>query len=179
MAWYNSVEILGKLIPSAQILIVLLTIFTVWASVQRGKLEKQEKLKLTQEITKLQQKISPRQITPEQEKKLIEMLSFPADCHVAIASRLMDQESYNYAEVIASIFRKANWKIGPIDRSYLDDTIGDIALAITNDIQKETAQKIIQALNVVAIKVKQEKIREKAISSVQGNTIYLIVGSKK
>ena len=50
MSWFNSIEALSKLIPIAQILIVILTIFTIWASVHRGNLEKAEKAKVAQEI---------------------------------------------------------------------------------------------------------------------------------
>jgi septal ring factor EnvC (AmiA/AmiB activator) len=50
MAWFNSIETLSKLIPIAQILIVILTIFTIWATVHRGNLEKLEKAKLAEEI---------------------------------------------------------------------------------------------------------------------------------
>ena len=50
MVWFNSIETLSKLIPIAQILIVILTIFTIWASVHRGNLEKAEKAKVVQEI---------------------------------------------------------------------------------------------------------------------------------
>jgi len=55
MPWYNSTEILSKLIPVAQILIVVLTIFTVWASVQRGKLEKGEKSELTMRVSQTEE----------------------------------------------------------------------------------------------------------------------------
>jgi len=55
MSWYNSTDILSKLIPAAQILIVLLTAFTIWASVQRGKLEKFEKSKLTTRVNQTEE----------------------------------------------------------------------------------------------------------------------------
>lgn len=55
MPWYNSTEILSKLIPVAQILIVLLTIFTIWASVQRGRLEKHEKSELSTRVNQTEE----------------------------------------------------------------------------------------------------------------------------
>jgi len=67
MAWYNSIEILSKLIPLAQILVVLLTGFTIWASVQRGNLEKQEKSKLTQQVDKI------NSAATEKDKKIKEL----------------------------------------------------------------------------------------------------------
>lgn len=66
MPWYNSTDILSKLIPAAQILIVLLTAFTIWASVQRGGLEKLEKSKLTTQVN--QTKESPDQLSKDNDK---------------------------------------------------------------------------------------------------------------
>jgi len=179
MSWYNSVEILGRLIPSAQVLIVALTVFTIWASVQRGRLEKQEKSKLTTEVANLQQRTWPRTITLEQENKLIEMLSFSADCQVATACRVWDQEACDFAEMLAGVFQKADWTVLTTNRSYLDDTDGDVAVVMTSDTQREVAQTVMRALNEVGIIASGQKVREGSIADVKGNTVYIIVGSKK
>jgi hypothetical protein len=84
MAWFNSIEILSKIIPFAQILIVILTVFTIWATVHRGNLEKAEKAKLVQEIhltksvlSDLKKKSEPRKILQEQKIKLAQLLPPP------------------------------------------------------------------------------------------------------
>lgn len=121
---------------------------------------------------------SPRSLTIEQQNELTEELSFKSDFQIAIACRAFDQESYNYAKQITEVFKNANWQIGKINRTYLDDTEGDVTIAVTDQKQGELATKIMIILNNVGISCKPEKIREGAISITQENTIYLIIGSK-
>jgi|GEM_PF-2793053 len=207
MSWINSIETLSKLIPIAQILIVVLTVFTIWATVHRGNLEKQEKAKLAQEVAQtksltgdltkknieleaeltesktklsdLKKKTEPRSLLPEQKRKLAQLLPAPASFQIAAACRLMDNESCNYAEELIGVFRDLKWEIGKTNRSFLDDLQGDVAVAITEDAQIPIADRILKALNAVGVKSSNEAIRKEAISGVQTNTVYLIVGARK
>jgi hypothetical protein len=208
MAWFNSIEILTKLILIGQILIVSITAFTIWASVQKNRLENKDKKALVQQIKannaitsnlseenallskelsaskeliiNLEKKTSPRGLTEEQSKTLPSLLSFQSRFQVAGMCRMMDTESYNYAEQLVSVFRKAKWKVIETNRSFLDDIDSDVVVAITENEQIEVANRIILALNKVGIAAKKlEKIRENSFSGAQTNTIYLIVGAKK
>ena len=207
MGWINSIEVLSKLIPIAQILIVLLTVFTIWATVHRGSLEKKEKAKLAQEIvstkeltvelssqnteleseltntkkelTDLKTKTAPRSLTEEQKAILLANLPAPPDFQVAAACRLMDNESFNFANELMDIFRDGKWEIGKLNRSFLDDIENDVAVAITDDSQKAVSEKVIIALRKVGLKSGYEKIRKETISGIQENTLYLIVGARK
>ncbi len=208
MAWFNSIDILAKLILIGQILIVSITAFTIWASVQKNRLENKDKNALVQQIkvtnnattalsernailskelnaskqliAKLEKKTSPRELTEEQNKTLANLLSFQSKYQVAGMCRMMDTESYNYAEQLASAFRKAKWKVRETNRSFLDDIDSDVVVAITEDEQIEIANKIILSLNKAGIAAKKlDKIRENSLSGAQADTIYLIVGSKK
>ena len=208
MAWINSIEILTKLILIGQILIVSITAFTIWASVQKNRLENKDKKALVQQIkannaitsnlseenallskelsaskeliTNLEKKTSPRGLTEEQSKTLPSLLSFQSKFQVAGMCRMMDTESYNYAEQLVSVFRKAKWKVIETNRSFLDDIDSDVVVAITENEQIEVANQIILALNKIGIAAKKlEKIRENSFSGAQTNTIYLIVGAKK
>lgn len=208
MAWFNSIEILAKLILIGQILIVSITAFTIWASVQKNRLENKDKNALVQQIkitndtttdlseknailseelnaskeliAKLEEKTSPRQLTEEQSKTLPNLLSFKSKYQVAGMCRMMDTESYNYAEQLAAAFRKAKWKVRETNRSFLDDIDSDIVVAITENEQIEIANKIILTLNKVGIAAKKlDKIRENSFTGAQTDTIYLIVGTKK
>jgi hypothetical protein len=199
--------LLGKLIPAAQILIVLLTVFTIWASAQKGRIERKDKLALNQKviqteliaenllhknsilekdindskvhINELKENLAPRSISQNQETALLRNLSFEPGCQIGVASRILDHESFNYAEQIANIFRKAKWKVAPIIKNYLDDTENDVAMLVTDTKQKETALKLLNILNGVGIKTNSEIIKENKMTDIQPNTIYLIVGSKK
>jgi len=208
MAWFNSIEILTKLILGSQILILIITGFMILVSVQKNKLENQEKNELVQQIdgnkdtasklseeneilskelntskeliVKLEKKTSPRELTRQQSSTLLDLLSFGSKFQVAGMCRLMDTESYNYAEQLVSVFRKAKWKVGETNRTFLDDIKGDVVVAITGDDQIEVANQIILTLNKVGIKAKKlDEIRENSFSGAQPNTIYLIIGTKK
>jgi len=72
MPWYNSTDILSKLIPIAQILIVTLTAFTIWSSVQRGRLEKSEKSKLTTQVNQTKKITDKLSIDKDRLEKEIE-----------------------------------------------------------------------------------------------------------
>jgi hypothetical protein len=91
---------------------------------------------------------------------------------------MMDEESLNYADQIAEVFQKANWNVGPNNRSFLDNIQSDTGIAVTDDSQQDDAKKIAAIFNSIGITCQAEKIREKSISGVQKKTIYLIVGSK-
>ncbi len=208
MAWLNSIEILTKLILIGQILIVIITAFTIWASVQKNRLENKDKNALAQQIktnnditsnlsetnavlskelsaskeliAKLEKKTSPRRLTEEQSKILPNLLSFESKFQVGGMCRMMDTESYNYAEQLISVFRKTKWKVLETNRTFLDDIDSDVVVAITENEQIEVANRIILSLNNVGIAAKKlDKIRENSFSGAQPNTIYLIVGAKK
>ncbi len=208
MAWFNSIEILAKLILIGQILIVTITAFTIWASVQKNRLENKDKNALVQQIkvtndattdlsekdailskelnaskeliAKLEKKTSPRELTEQQSKTLTNLLSFQSKYQVAGMCRMMDTASFNYAEKLVSVFRKAQWKVRETNRSFLDDIDNDVVVAITENEQVEIANKIILALNTVGVAAKKlDKIRENSFTGAQPDTIYLIVGTKK
>jgi len=208
MAWFNSIEILTKLILAGQILIVTITAFTIWASVQKNKLENQDKEGLVQQIDsnketasklskenedlskelnsskelifQLEEKTSPRELTDQQSAELIKLLSFESKFQVAGMSRAFDTESYNYAEQLASVFKKAKWKVGQTNSSFLDDIESDVVVAVTENEQIDVANQIILILNKVGIAAKKlDKIRENSFSGAKPNTIYLIIGTKK
>jgi hypothetical protein len=207
MAWLNSIETLSKLIPIAQVLIVILTVFTIWATVHRGDLEKQEKERLARKIEQtrsatsdlakknmdleaelkdskakiddLKKKTEPRSLLSEQKARLAQLLPPPASFQIAAACRMMDKESYNYAEELIGVFRGLKWQVGETNQTFTDDIKGDVVVAVTEDAQLLIAGQIFVALNTVGIKASNETIRKGTIAGVQSNTVYLIVGARK
>ncbi|OGX17329.1 MAG: hypothetical protein A3K83_01315 [Omnitrophica WOR_2 bacterium RBG_13_44_8b] len=146
---------------------------------QKDLNEKNEKI---QELEKSQESLKkltvPRTIAQEQKDKLISLLSFKSEFPIAVACRMQDQESLNYAEELAEIFRKANWQVKPTNRTFLDNIQNEVAIEVTDDKQIETVNKIAAIFNMVGILCGPEKIRENSLSGIQANTIYLIIGSK-
>ncbi len=146
---------------------------------QKDVIEKDKKIRELETGQKeLKEIAAPRTISAEQRKKLIDLLSFTSDFQIILACRLQDQESLNYAEELAEIFRKGGWHIGPTNKTYLDNIEGDVAIAVTDDNQGEAAGKIAMALSSMGLVCKPEKIRDGSLGSVQSSTIYLIIGSK-
>jgi hypothetical protein len=123
-------------------------------------------------------KVSPRKLSEEQKNKLINVLSFKSGFQICIACRVFDRESCKYAEQFMEVFEKADWQVLPINQTYLDDTETDLVMAITDKRQLETANKIMMILNNSGISCKSAAIREKSVSDIKPNTIYLFVGSK-
>lgn len=207
MAWFNSIDTLNKLIPIAQILIVVLTVFTIWASVHRTNLEKQDKANLFQQleytklttdnlskkntdleselkenkdkIIDLKKKTEPRHIRPDQKEKLSQLLPAPASFKITAACRMMDTESCNFAEELIGVFKDLKWQVGDTNRSFLDDIQCDVVVAITKDDQIPIATLIMKALNSAGLKARNEPIRPNSMTVNTDDAIYLIVGAKK
>lgn len=94
MAWFNSIEILSKLIPIAQILIVILTILTIWATVHRGDLEKSEKSIMAQEIQQTKSVTSDlTEINKELKAELQESKAALTKKNMELESELKDSRS--------------------------------------------------------------------------------------
>ncbi len=160
--------------------------FYYWVTNQHDETKVQMKIptkknvnEFEEDVKKSEDAISHVSLTIEQQNQLVEELSFKSNFQIVVACRAFDQESYNSAEQIADIFKKARWQIGQINQTYLDDTEGDVAIAITEQRQQKTADRLASILNKFGIDCRKQKIREASIADIQANTIYLIVGTKK
>jgi hypothetical protein len=132
------------------------------------------------ELAELIKRTSPRTLAKHQREKLIEELEhFEMRYPIVVACRFMDNESYNYAEYLLLVFKEANWTVGKINRSFLDDIESDIIVATTNDEQEAVANRVARVLNSVEVECKPQSIRENSLSGIQPNTLYLIVGVKQ
>ncbi len=208
MALINSIEALSKLIPIAQILIVALTLFTIWATFQKGKLEKQDKAKLIQEIQQtkditgglagkneylevalkesnsklndLYKKTAPRSLSPYQKTEIINKLSSLPASPVIVACVMSNNECCKYADEFNNLFKELKWQPDIVNQAYLDDAKEDVAIAATSNDLIQKSDIIIKTLNDVGIKTNSETIRPGSLPGrLQANAIYLIVGTKK
>jgi len=132
------------------------------------------------ELAELKNRTSPRTLAKHQREKLIEELEhFEIRYPIVVVCRFMDNESYNYAEDFSLVFKEANWTVGKINQSFLDDIESDVILAITNVEQEAVANQVARVLNSVEIECKPQSIRENSVSGIEPNTLYLIVGAKQ
>jgi len=131
------------------------------------------------ELTDLQKKTAPRNLRPEQKRKLAQLLPTTTTYKIAGVCRLMDNESCNYVEELIAVFRDLRWRTGNTNKTLLDDIKSDVVVTITEDAQIPVADQILKALNAVGIKANNEAIRKEAITGIQEDAIYLIVGARK
>jgi hypothetical protein len=115
-----------------------------------------------------------------QKNRMIEGLnsiknSFP----VIVVCRAFDNESYNFAQELASTFRSAGWEVGRVNKSFLDDVEGDATIIRTADDQEEVASQLVNLLNDVGILCIPQDVRKNSMSGIRKNTLYVIVGTKK
>jgi len=174
---------------SRQWLIVLLILFLLISVGQvKLSLESNREIELLEtkledsriELAELRKRTSPRTLVKHQIEKLIEELDhFEMRYPIVVACRFMDNESYSYAEDLLLVFKEANWTVGGINRSFLDDIESDVIVATTNDEQEALANRLISLLNSVEVECKQQNIRENSLSGIQPNALYLIVGAKQ
>lgn len=143
-----------------------------------GKLYKE-----LQDVKEKTQRLSPREITPEQNQVLIKLLRSPtlSKFPIMIAVRMMDSESQQFGERLRKVFAEAEWDVKPLNKSFLDDVTGDFAINITDATQDSTAKQLASILNQVGFKCMLEHVRPESMAGAGGiaGHIYIFVGSKK
>ncbi|MBI2486217.1 MAG: hypothetical protein HYW01_04510 [Deltaproteobacteria bacterium] len=131
------------------------------------------------ELSKLREKTSSRRLKEDQRQALVKkLLTVQMRYPIVVVCRMMDVEACNYAKDLSAVFRQANWTVGEINRTFLDDIESDVTIFKTNDEQEEVADRIASVFNSVGIECKPENIRENSLSVNEPNTIYLVVGTK-
>jgi hypothetical protein len=135
--------------------------------------------KSNEELNEIKTRTLPRKLTPKQIEQFEKELSIQSKFQILPVCRITDTEGYNYAEELANLFRKANWKVAEINRTFLDDISGDLTFAITSDDQIAEVERIFNIFKAIGLNCKPEKIRENSISGILPNSILLIIGSKK
>jgi hypothetical protein len=122
--------------------------------------------------------LEPRKLSIEQKKLLKDKLSLKKGPTIVFVSRLMDGESLDFANMIASIFLEAGWDVKPTIRTSINDFPGFLSLFITGNVDSE-ALNISKMLNDVNILCRNEPIEAGSIGSIPyENSIYIVVGRK-
>jgi hypothetical protein len=124
--------------------------------------------------------VQPRSLTPEQKAALLSSLSTGEKALVGVCSRLMDGESADFADEIASVFADAGWTLVAPLRSSLNDLPGHLSIFVTGDGLEAPADFICRVLTDVGIDCRYASIAENSIGGTrEANTIYVVVGRKK
>ncbi len=124
--------------------------------------------------------LQPRRLSSDQRTWLLNKLSQRKGGMVAFASRLMDGESADYADDIASVFKAAGWNVGPTARTSLNDLPGFLTLAVTGQDLQPTADFVYQALNESGVEVRLVEVPQNSIGGgLQANTVHIVVGRRR
>ena len=124
-------------------------------------------------------RLAPRTLTFEQKRLLVKKLSIAKGRPVAVASRMLDGESADYADEIAQLFKETGWDVGPTNRSSLNDFPGFLSLFVTGDKLEREASIIARSFQEVGINCHSEKISEGSISGQLADRVYVVVGRKR
>lgn len=133
------------------------------------------------DISSLQQQINtlqPRHLSEAQEKQLTATLATTKG-KVGFMSLLLDGESADFADDLATVFRDAGWDVVPTVRTSLNNFSGFVTIGVTGEGLDEIADFVCKALNLAGITCKYENIQPNSIGGeLEPNTVYVIVGRK-
>jgi len=117
-------------------------------------------------------KLSPRSITIDDANVIISNLKSHQNNSILITSILGDEESYNYANILKSIFVKSEWNVSGVDKADYSDPMQGLFIKINNDKYKNIAI-ILHDL------FKEVNIDTKLLINYESNAqLELIIGSK-
>lgn len=139
----------------------------------RSELEKSK-----QEIDSLRKKTGPWKLSQEQKVEFIRNLSQGSGHPTIVASRMMDGDSYDYAEDIASALKEANWAVGLVNKSSVNNHDGIVVFPNFEDQTLPSFKLLINSLNSAGIKFTVAEISKKSIAKILPDTTYIVVGRR-
>ena len=124
--------------------------------------------------------VQPRRLSKIERTKLKEKLTQFKGQNVIFVSKMMDNESADYAEQLESVFKDAGWNVGPMNRTLLDDLTGFLTAAVSSDNDAEKRLFAVRdAFLYAGINFRFTELRPNSTSiQSQSNTIYILVGRK-
>jgi hypothetical protein len=153
-----------------------LIIFGLFLSISGELLGWRENRSLKNQLTGLR----PRSLSEDQRRKLLSHLAAHREGSAGFCSRLMDGESSDFAEALASTFREAGWTVVPHLKTSLNDFPGYLSVFVTEEGLDSRASIVQSALNSVGIECRREPIAESSIGGQkEPGSIYVVVGRQK
>ena len=136
------------------------------------------------EVRVLKQKANPWRLSDSQVTELNKNLLKMSPQPIFIACKMMDGDSKDFADSLATVFIDSGWDPGTINKSSLDDFRGLRIFSTLNSHGKvkdpsETNYKhLLKVLLNAGINVEETIVREKSISRLPPNKICIIVGRR-
>ncbi|MBZ9572261.1 hypothetical protein KJA15_02950 [Patescibacteria group bacterium] len=134
--------------------------------------------KIEKEFQQELKKVQPRHLSISQKNQLTVTLSKKKG-KVGLVSRLLDGESLDFAEEIASVFKDAGWNVLPTNQTSLNDYTGFLKIFVTGKNMDSVVNLISQTFNEVGIDLRSGEVKPSSIGgSLQADTVYIVVGRK-
>ena len=155
--------------------VVLLTILAAFASggaIITGKiLDKRKEIQIAE--------LQPRTLTDTQRSELLNIIAEQSG-KIGFYSRLMDGESSDFADSLASVFAEAGWTVAPTIHTSLNDFPGFLSIFVTGENLGPTASFICESLQRIGMDCHPENIKDSSLGGVRElDTVYVVVGRKR
>lgn len=130
------------------------------------------------EISELQARTSGRRLTEAQRETMSRILEKAAGTSAAVACKLLDGESCEYAEQIAQVLRAARWLVEPVNKTSLADLPKVVAVYRPFQQWPSGATVMQEALIAADVPHQVGMLDEESTKQFGGNKVYVVVGRK-
>jgi len=130
------------------------------------------------ELNKLKEKTAPRNISAEQHAAMLPILTTIKDRPVAVACRLMDGESCDYATEIGNALKEAGCQVPDLIKTSVNDFPGKVVIAIKGSADLDVAKVLEKAFKAAGIPASTESVQENLVGVWYPDVVHVIVGRK-
>jgi hypothetical protein len=131
-----------------------------------------------QQLEQLRKKAAPRHLTNEQHASLLESFKTLKGQPVAVACRMMDGESCDFARQIMAVLKEAGCEVPNLIMTAVNDSPGYVVVSKNGQSTDDVANAIVNALTNVGISARREDIPTNLMGVWYQNTVHIIVGRK-
>jgi hypothetical protein len=158
------------------------------ASAARGAAEqaKAEQAQLKGELDRsqrafedLRSKTAPRHLSAAQQQQIIKLLGTKLHGRwVAIAFKLVDGESGDFASDLSQVLQKAGCGVPELIKTSVNDFPGYVVITAHGNVDPEIIPLLQEALTAAGVPVRVQQVKENTIGVWYDNLVHIIVGRK-
>jgi len=126
----------------------------------------------------LQEKVAPRHVSAQQRKAMLPILSAVKGRSIAIACRMMDGESCDYAKELTNLLSEAGCQVPELVQTSLNDSPGHLAITVYGKADVSVANTLIKAFRAADMPARIVAIKENSVGMWYPDTVHIIVGRK-
>ena len=131
-----------------------------------------------QELAEFKEKAAPRRIAAADREALLPVLRRLKGQTVAVACRMMDGESCDFATDLAVVLREAGCAVPDLIKTSLNDLPGYLAVVGHGEVAVDILQALEAALTAAQIPVRVELVQRNSIGMWYDNSPHIVVGRK-